>query len=173
MILSTKLSLLGLFLLLCRTSQAFDYNITSAGSLFLTDNSTGISGLQTIFTGDVTLVSVEGVEWGYTGLKGGNSSVTFTTLVDGVVQDEGTISLAGVGRELPTFFDCGSVLISQSELVARRHVYYDDTLKLSPPTQSCFLSQIFLFSFLMSFSIFSISTMNTRRHTHHRSHSRN
>ncbi|KAG7373467.1 Na+/H+ antiporter NhaC-like protein [Nitzschia inconspicua] len=106
-------SLMGL-LLLAIPVTAFDYNITSAGSLDLTDVSTGIGGLKTIFTGDVTLVSVTGVEWEPSGVVDGDDIVSYTTIVNGVTQATGTISLVGVGRELPTDFDVGNITVLSS-----------------------------------------------------------
>lgn len=97
------------------TVNAFDYNISSAGSLVLTDNSTGISEIITMFKNDVTLVSVDGVAWDYTGLEGGESLVTYTTIANGVVQDEGAIDISDTTRELPTSFDVGSVQVGKSK----------------------------------------------------------
>jgi len=112
----TILSSLGLWLFASSSSlvSAFDYNITDAGSLYLIDSKTGISGLKTIFVDDAILVTVEDVTWEYTGLEGGMDIVLYRTLVDGVVQATGNISLADVDRELPTSFDCGSVVVSES-----------------------------------------------------------
>ena len=95
--------------MLSTPAGAFDYNISSAGELFLTDESTGISGIITLFTGDVTLVVADGVEWEPSGVEGGDTAVTFQTLLNGNVVDEGQISLEGTGRQLPTSVDCGSV----------------------------------------------------------------
>jgi hypothetical protein len=88
---------------------AFDYNISSAGDLFLVDESTGISGITTLFTGEVVLVSVEGVAWEPSGVEGGEEFVIYQTLLNGQVVDEGNISLVGVDRQLPSSLECGSV----------------------------------------------------------------
>lgn len=115
--LKKNLLLLGLaaVCLPSNTVNAFDYNISSAGSLVLTDNSTGISEIITMFKNDVTLVSVDGVAWDYTGFEGGESLVTYTTIANGVVQDEGAIDISDTTRELPTSFDVGSVQVGKSK----------------------------------------------------------
>jgi hypothetical protein len=106
---------LGLVMILPTSIRAFDYNISSAGDLFLTDVSTGISGLRTIFTGDAIAVAVDGVTWEPSGVEGGDDFVTFTTSLNGEVVDTGTISLTNVGRELPMSLQVGSVLVPKSK----------------------------------------------------------
>ena len=96
-------------------THAFDYNISSAGSVFLTDEKTSIVGLKTIFTGDVTLVTATDIEWEFTGMEGGDDFVRWTTIVDGQVQDEGIFNLTEVERELPSAIDCGSITVSKSK----------------------------------------------------------
>lgn len=98
-------------------ATAFDYNITEAGSLVLTDSSTGITDTVTIFTGDVTLVSVSGVTWEPSGVVGGDDFVSYTTLVNGDPQAIGIINISDVGRVLPTSFDVGNVTIPKSKLL--------------------------------------------------------
>jgi hypothetical protein len=117
------LSILLLLSLLGAAVHGFDYNITSAGSIFLTDEKTGISGLLTIFTGDITNVEVQDVEWGFTGLDGGDTDVVWSTIVDGVEQASGTFSLVGTERSLPTSIPVGSVVINKSKLLAFVHVF--------------------------------------------------
>lgn len=114
----SKLIFLGA-LLLCNPAGAFDYNITSAGELALSDNSTGISDLGTLFTGDVTLVSVVGVQWEPSGVEGGDEAVSFQTLLNGEVVDSGEISLVGVERQLPDSFDCGSVVTDRCKSLSK------------------------------------------------------
>jgi hypothetical protein len=106
---------LGLVMVRPASIRAFDYNISSAGELFLTDVSTGISGLRTIFTGDAITVAVDGVTWEPSGVAGGDDFVTFTTSLNGEVVDTGTISLTDVGRELPMSLQVGTVLVPKSK----------------------------------------------------------
>jgi hypothetical protein len=107
--------LLGSLTLLPASIHAFDYNITSAGDLFLTDVATGIPSLRTIFTGDVTAVAVDGVQWEPSGVEGGDDFVTFTTFLNGEAVETGIISLTDVGRELPTSFQVGTVTVPKSK----------------------------------------------------------
>jgi hypothetical protein len=108
-------SLLGMLMLLPASIHAFDYNITSAGKIVLFDVATGIPGLKTIFTGDTTSVSVDGVEWEASGVEDGDNFVTFTTSLNGNVVEVGRISLAGVGRTLPTSFQVGNIIVPKSK----------------------------------------------------------
>jgi hypothetical protein len=109
------ISLLGLLILLPASIHAFDYNISSAGELALTDVATGIHDLKTIFTNDVTAVAVDGVEWEPSGVVGGDDFVTFTTLLNGEVVETGRINLTDIGRELPTSFEVGTVTVPKSK----------------------------------------------------------
>jgi hypothetical protein len=108
-------SLSGLLILLPASVHSFNYNISSAGDIFLTDAATGIQDLKTIFTGDATAVSVNGVSWERSGVQGGDDFVTFTTLVNGKVAEIGIINLTDVERELPTSFDVGTVTVPKSK----------------------------------------------------------
>jgi hypothetical protein len=94
--------------------NAFDYNITGIGGILLTDNRTGITDLKTIFRGDPTKVEVVDIQWGYTGYDTNDTTIYYTTIVDGEPQAEGTISLVGVDRELPTSFEVGYIQIDKS-----------------------------------------------------------
>ncbi|KAL3924883.1 MAG: hypothetical protein SGILL_000776 [Bacillariaceae sp.] len=106
---SKLLSLLVGALFLLTPSDGFDYNISYAGDIVLVDNSTGIGGIVTLFLDDVTNVIVDGVSWEFTGMDGGDAVLTFQTLLNGQVQDEGIVDLGGVERELPTSLEVGSV----------------------------------------------------------------
>ncbi|KAL3919404.1 MAG: hypothetical protein SGILL_003769 [Bacillariaceae sp.] len=109
-----KLFSLLLGALCLSNSGAFDYNISSAGDVFLQDDSTGISGIVTLFTGDVTLVFLDGVTWDPSGVEGGDTAITYQTLLNGQLASEGEISLADVDRQLPTFLECGFVQTEKS-----------------------------------------------------------
>jgi hypothetical protein len=109
-------SLLGLLMLRPASIEAFRYNISSAGDLFLSDVSTGIQDLKTIFIGDATAVAVDGVEWEPSGVEGGNDFVTFTTLVNGEVVETGIINLTDAGLLLPTSFEVGTIMVPKSKL---------------------------------------------------------
>jgi hypothetical protein len=106
---------------------AFNYNITSAGSLYLIDVGTTIPGIVSIFTNEATDVEVQGIEWAFTGEEGGDTSIAWQTFVNGVLQVEGTFSLEGVERELPTSIQCGTITISSSKFLLQLlccHGYY-------------------------------------------------
>jgi hypothetical protein len=91
-------------------ATAFDYSITGAGSIVLTDQETGITDCVTIFTDEFTDVFVDGIEWDETGVVDGSDDLLFwETSLDGEVQASGSMSLADVGRELPTSLSAGSV----------------------------------------------------------------
>ena len=104
-----KLFSLLLGALCLSNAGAFDYSIVSAGGLVLGDNSTGIADLLTLFTGDVTLVFLDGVEWEPSGIEGGDEAITFQTLLNGQVASEGEISLVDVERQLPSQLEVGWV----------------------------------------------------------------
>lgn len=93
---------------------AFDYDIVGAGSIVLTDAASSISPLETIFVNEETLVTAEGLEW----VRNGNSSdliggtIFYETYLSGVLMAKGNVSLDGVGRELPTSVDAGSVTVT-------------------------------------------------------------
>jgi hypothetical protein len=96
------------------STAAFDYSIKGAGEISLTDQETSIGNLVSIFTGEFIDVAVEGLEWEETGDVDGSADMLFwETSIDGEVQSTGSMSLAGVGRELPTSVDVGSVKTSK------------------------------------------------------------
>jgi hypothetical protein len=71
--------------LLLAPAAAFDYSLSGGGSLFLTDIKTSISGIVTLFTGEDTAVSVEGISW-EDGSNGTDTALIYETLVDGKVR---------------------------------------------------------------------------------------
>jgi hypothetical protein len=96
------------------SAAAFDYSLVGAGSLSLTDLETGIGGIMTIFTDSLIGVAVDGLEWNETGsVDQSDDTLYWETLIDGEVQSTGNMSLADVGRQLPTSFDAGSVKTSK------------------------------------------------------------
>jgi hypothetical protein len=96
------------------SAAAFDYSITGAGEISLTDQQTSIGSIISIFTGEFIDVAVEGLEWEETGDVDGSADMLFwETSIDGEVQSTGSMSLADVGRELPTSIDVGSVKTSK------------------------------------------------------------
>ena len=78
-------------------------------SVLLTDEETQISGIETLFLDQNVMVTVDGVEWEFSNSTGGDFEVKYETFVDDELQDSGTISLVGTGRELPTSFDVGVI----------------------------------------------------------------
>jgi hypothetical protein len=68
----------------------------------------------TIFTDEFIDVAVDGLEWEATGsVDQSDDTLYWETLIDGEVQSTGSMSLADVGRELPTSIDAGSVKTSK------------------------------------------------------------
>jgi hypothetical protein len=129
MFLYRLIQLLGLITL----TQSFDYSLDSSSSssatdvrLKLIDESTGISNLKTLFIGEVTNVTVQGISWipnehTITALQyQGNESyhhhpsvIQWTTYVDGIIVDNGTIPLMGIGRQLPKQISVGSFQVQE------------------------------------------------------------
>jgi hypothetical protein len=95
-------------------AAAFDYSIVGAGSISLTDLETSIGGIISIFTDELVGVSVDGLEWeeNESSADQSDDTLSWETLIDGEVQSTGSMSLADVGRELPTSIDAGSVKTS-------------------------------------------------------------
>jgi hypothetical protein len=76
--------------------------------------STSISGIETIFVDKETLVSLSGLEWNATGpVNGADNLLHYETFLDGESKATGSISLADVGRELPTGLDCGTISVPE------------------------------------------------------------
>jgi hypothetical protein len=95
--------------------RAFDYEVVSVDSMTLTDNTTQISNLQTIFINDVALVSVSDLAWDYTGMADGDDGIVWKTYVNGELQDEGFYNLSEVGRALPTSLEVGYIVVGSSK----------------------------------------------------------
>ena len=94
---------------------AFDYSLTNAGFIILTDVATSISPILTLFTGNEIAVKVDGIEWEETGaVNGSDNLLKFRTLVDGNEQASGSMSLNDVNRTLPTSLDVGSISVSST-----------------------------------------------------------
>eukprot|EP00429_Kryptoperidinium_foliaceum_P008923 CAMPEP_0176011894 /NCGR_PEP_ID=MMETSP0120_2-20121206/5516_1 /TAXON_ID=160619 /ORGANISM="Kryptoperidinium foliaceum, Strain CCMP 1326" /LENGTH=128 /DNA_ID=CAMNT_0017344765 /DNA_START=35 /DNA_END=417 /DNA_ORIENTATION=+ len=93
---------------------AFDYNLVGAGSVVLTDVSTSISPLQTLFVDQDVSVVADGLEW-----EANDNATTVTgtlfyeTFVDGKLAAQGNMSLDDVGRELPSSVDAGTLSVSK------------------------------------------------------------
>ena len=96
------------------SAAAFDYSLVGGGDISLTDLETGIGGIITIFTDSLIGVAVDGLEWDETGsVDQSDDTLYWETLIDGEVQASGSVSLADVGRQLPTSIDAGSVKTSK------------------------------------------------------------
>jgi hypothetical protein len=95
-------------------AASFEYSIVGAGSLVLTDVSTSITDVVTLFTNEELLVTADGIEWEQTGaINGSDNLLFFETLVNGKVQATGNVSLANVGRELPGSIDAGTIKVEK------------------------------------------------------------
>lgn len=68
-----------------------------------------LSGLSTMFIGEEVNVTVIGVEWVPKENITDDTTLFWSTSLNGVVQETGNYSLADVGRELPTSFKVGQV----------------------------------------------------------------
>lgn len=90
---------------------AFDYNITSAGSILLTDVATSISPIETLFVNQDAAVTADGLEWAQSGSNSLGALLTYETFVDGVMVASGELNLDEVGRELPSSVDCGTIRV--------------------------------------------------------------
>lgn len=95
-------------------SSAFDYDITG-GDISLADVETGIGSLKTIFTNDEIAVSVDRIQWeANDSNETTDGAIFYFTFVDGALANEGNVTLDGVGRELPSSIDAGTVKVSSS-----------------------------------------------------------
>jgi hypothetical protein len=95
-------------------TQSFDYSLdpsSSELSLELVDEPTGISNVKTLFIDEQTNVTVQGISWiPNETVENRNRShvMEWETYVDGIMVDNGTLSLVGVRRQLPTQISAGS-----------------------------------------------------------------
>jgi len=134
--------LLLLLLALLPASTAVEYTPDVGGATQnLIDEATKIGAIRTIFVGDVTLVTLEGIEWIPVDLErdetaDGNNATSsvliWETAVNDVVQDSGTIDLFDVDRELPTSIEAGSFVVDkrQKSSVSVR-VFMEDSPELA------------------------------------------
>mmetsp|Transcript_17332 Transcript_17332/g.43254 ORF Transcript_17332/g.43254 Transcript_17332/m.43254 type:complete len:120 (-) Transcript_17332:53-412(-) len=107
----------GLILLALPTSTTSLAYIPDAtgGSISLEDESTRISGLQTIFIDDPTLVTLDGIEWSPADSATNSSSLMWETAVNGVVLDSGMIEIPDDPFGLPTSISAGSIVVDKSK----------------------------------------------------------
>lgn len=108
-------------------NAAFDYTLKSDAdnvALSITDATTGISNVKSLFINELHSVSVTGIEWE---VKETATTVTNTTtsdnvdvvlfwstLVDGIVVDTGNVSLSEAGSLLITELDVGSFIVTSN-----------------------------------------------------------
>jgi len=125
----------GLILLALPTSTTSLAYIPDAtgGSINLEDESTRISGLQTIFIDDPTLVTLDDIEWSPAGSASNSSSLMWETAVNGVVQDSGMIEISDDPFGLPTSISAGSIVVDKKQLST---VSVEIFVKDSPETSS-------------------------------------
>lgn len=94
---------------------AYDYELTSAGSVKLTDIKTEISDLKSIFIGDETSVAASEIEWEHidnSTAYGPDSVVSYETYVDGDLSASGEHDLSGLPIP-PTELDCGVIKVDK------------------------------------------------------------
>ena len=111
--LSLPLAVSWLFLSLWRCTDAYILASQSDLSLSLTDVTTGVSPVLTLFLNEKVVVSVDGIKW--EGAANSSSTVLeFTTVVDGNVFAQGKINLPESALELPYSVDVGEIYTSKS-----------------------------------------------------------
>lgn len=104
------------FAISLNVARGFDYSLDSegGGSLAFGDVDTGISSIKTFFTNSETSVTVEGFEWIASGpVENSTNVLRWETYVDGELAASGEVSLADVGRSLPTSVDAGSFTVTK------------------------------------------------------------
>lgn len=116
--------LLFLFTLLSYSKTSYGYvyygldtEAEEGPKLILSDIETGISPIQSLFIGEPTGVSVDGISW--TSIDTGDNTTAdddedtylfWTTTVNGVVIANGNVSLTQTGKLLPTSIDAGEFI---------------------------------------------------------------
>jgi hypothetical protein len=106
------------------TSWAFEYTFNGEAEglgLSITDVTTGISNVQTLFIDEIHSVSVQGVEWMIQeDVMTNNTTSTegflllWSTMVDGTVVATGNVSLTDLGQLLPTSIDAGTFTVTSN-----------------------------------------------------------
>jgi hypothetical protein len=128
------------FLFLANTATAFDYGLNSEPdeepTLSLTDTETGIADIKTLFIGEPTAVTVNGLSWIpiEDGVESNASAIIWTTLVDGNVVATGNVSLVGLGRALPTTVEAGSFIVTNNQEHTIEVVLKVDTTEVTVST---------------------------------------
>ena len=109
------------------TTAALEYQLSAVGDVSLLDVETGIPDVLTLFTNQEIAVSVTGLEWeeksSTTTDESSNSTTTveveapalaYETLVDGILQDSGIVSMADISTLfLPDSVDVGSITVTE------------------------------------------------------------
>ena len=130
---------LGVLLGSAPLSAAFDYGVSGAGSIVLTDWETSISGFDVIFLEEEVKVSVQDVVWEYKGDGNGTSFLRYETLVDGEIKAEGILDISGVRRELPATIDTGNLTISDRGVkTITVNLFVDETEATTSSDFQCF-----------------------------------
>ena len=113
---SFSLFLAGALLLLGEQVDAFNYALDGTGALSLTDIETSIQDIQTLFTNELTSVTVTDLVWvpNESNSTGGNA-ILCETFVGGEKAGEGTFNLTDLEeRQLPESVDCGHITVKDS-----------------------------------------------------------
>jgi len=106
----------GLLLLAFPTSSLAYIPDAGDASISLEDEATRISGIKTIFIGDSTLVSLDGIKWSPTEDANSPSNLVWETSVNGVVEDSGTIEIPDDPFDLPSKISAGSIVVDKKQL---------------------------------------------------------
>jgi hypothetical protein len=102
------------YFLLFGLASGFDYGlIADTGELSFGDVETQISSIQTLFLDQEASVTVGGLAWEQLNASSSDDLLFYETFVDGQLQSSGNMSLADVGRELPSSVSAGTIIVTK------------------------------------------------------------
>jgi len=88
---------------------------TEGASIALTDEATKIGDLRTLFVGDPTVVTLDGIVWSEVDVSTAGGFI-WETSIDGIIQETGTIEVSDntTSLDLPSSIDAGSVVVDKA-----------------------------------------------------------
>jgi hypothetical protein len=102
------------YFLLFGLASGFDYGlIVDTGELSFGDVETQINPIQTLFLDQEASVTVGGLAWEQLNASSSDDLLFYETFVDGQLQSSGNMSLADVGRELPSSVSAGTIIVTK------------------------------------------------------------
>jgi len=108
----------GLLLAALPTTSSLYTPDASGGSISLEDEATRISGIKTIFIGDSTLVTLDGIEWSPSDGANATGTLMWETSVNGDVVDSGSIEVPSNSFDLPSSISAGSFVVDKKQISA-------------------------------------------------------